>query len=101
MRTLILLGVLAVSVTGFSQERSKSRPYNVHGDIATHDLRAIESLVEKLDKEPILGIGTAKDGTVTVTTGVVRGHLSGGGRFYTFKRKDKRWVFDRLSSWAS
>src|SRR4051794_33123966 len=79
MRTLILLGVIAVSVTGFSQDRSKYRAYNVRGDIATDDLRAIESLVGKLDQEPILGIGTAKDGTVTVTTGVVRGHLSGGG----------------------
>ncbi|MBI3862318.1 MAG: hypothetical protein HY290_10530 [Planctomycetia bacterium] len=80
-----------------------TREYRVvGGHLSAADVAEIESLVSKLTEERILLITVRKSGSVTVTTGVVRGPLDGGGSEFDFEKENGRWVKTGISSsWVS
>jgi hypothetical protein len=66
--------------------------YEVLGELADADLRELEALVARLTADPILLVRVVRPGVVEVKTGVIRGPLAGGGRFFDFEKQDGRWT---------
>lgn len=68
------------------------------------DRDQIEAIVKSLTDDPIMDITITGADTVEVMTGVVRGPLDGGGRYFDFKRVRGRWEYTQengLKMWVS
>lgn len=70
-------------------------------NVPSADERIIRGIVKKLTKEPILCIALEGDGNVYVKTGVIRGPLEGGGKFFVFAKRDGKWIVKRKGVWLS
>lgn len=78
--------------------------YKVVGELSDADLGELEGLVARLTADPILLVRVIRPGVVDVKTGVIRGPLAGGGRFFDFEKQDGRWTpanTNEVRLWAS
>lgn len=72
-------------------------------NIAPRDVNEIVAYIEEnefLDAR-VLSLHRVDEDTVEVTTGVIRGALSGGGHIFMARRENGRWIVRYASSWVS
>lgn len=101
LRTMFVLVALAAVAMWFYQQVPR---VPVHGDLAWSDVRAVckvaNAFAETKD-EPVLSIEVIRPDEVEVTTGEVRGPLSGGGHILTLKKSKGKWTVQEVAMWIS
>ncbi|WP_146522101.1 hypothetical protein [Stieleria varia] len=81
----------------------KRKSFDIDSRIADADTFAIVKYFEthpSLDPR-ILSLRFTDQNTIQITTGVVRGPLSGGGFYYIARREHGRWIVRSKGGWVS